>query len=153
MEDFRAEGWTLIADLAAGTRQPFFGWSDFAEAVLSVTEPSAKGALSARRLSKLAYRGEEKNQTGQLNLLKRHPVGLVANKLRGEEDLTLLRQTLTDYKLPWLAALPYDEQLAEAEQRGLAPLEAAPDSPAIKAIYALADKLEDWLGQPNRSNI
>src|SRR5262249_34175854 len=42
LEEFRADGWSMIGDLAAGTRQPFFGWSDFAQVVLMVVEPSAK---------------------------------------------------------------------------------------------------------------
>ncbi len=49
LEGFRAEGWTLVGDLAAGTRQPFFGWSDFAEVVLVVADPSAPAPRASRR--------------------------------------------------------------------------------------------------------
>jgi CO dehydrogenase maturation factor len=58
LEEFRAEGWTLVGDLAASTRQPFFGWSDFAEVILIVAEPSAKAVLAARRLAGLAQSAE-----------------------------------------------------------------------------------------------
>ncbi len=147
MEDFREEGWTLIGDLAAGTRQPFFGWSDFAEAILLVVEPSAKSTLSARRLAKLAYKTVSADQTDKLNLVKRTPLGIVANKVRSAEDVRRIEQALSGYNLPLLASIPYDPQLAQAEQDYHAPIDVAPNSPAVLALRELAERLEQWVDE------
>ena len=130
LEEFRAEGWNLVGDLAGGTRQPFFGWGDFAQLVVVVVEPTAKAILSARRLAGLA--GTVEGAT----------VGMVANKLRGTDDLRLIAGGVD---LPLLGTVPYDEQLAAVERSGRAPIDAAPASPAVTAVEALATTLEATL--------
>ena len=47
LEEFRADGWSLLGDLAGGTRQPFFGWADFAEVVAVVAEPTRRSSRPA----------------------------------------------------------------------------------------------------------
>lgn len=155
MEEFRAENWSLVADMAAGTRQPFFGWGDFAEIILLVSEPSAKAVLSIRRLAKLAQpplptiegAPEETQQT-------RPMVGIVANKLRSAAELEHMEQLFGAGPgwggLPLLAKLPYDEELAEAERQKQAPLDAAPSAPAVVAIQELAEHLELLIGERRR---
>lgn len=146
LEEFRAEGWTLVGDLAAGTRQPFFGWSDFAEVVLVVVEPSAKAVLAARRLARLAPPAEGPAADGAQTPL----IGLVANKVRAAHDVQWIQDMVAadtpaaghPVKLPLLGVIPYDELLAAAEQRGLAPLDGAPAAPAVTAIAELAARLE-----------
>lgn len=155
MEDFRDENWTLIGDMAAGTRQPFFGWGDFAEIILLVTEPSAKAVLSVRRLAKLAQPFPPKKAASSQEEEKSQPlrptVGIVANKLRSTGELAQMEQLFGAGPgwggLPLLAALPYDEELAEAERNKLAPLDAAPLAPAVKAIEELAIRLEQLIGE------
>jgi CO dehydrogenase maturation factor len=131
LEEFRADGWSLVGDLAGGTRQPFFGWADFAQVIAVVVEPSAKSLLAARRLAGLG--GTVDGAT----------VGLVANKLGGTDDP---RSIGAGVDLPLLGAVPYDEALAAADRAGWAPVDAAPDSPAIAAVEALASTLEEVVG-------
>lgn len=121
IDRFRRPGWAMVADLAAGTRQPIFGWGDFAPLRLVVCEPTAKGLLTARRLAGVATH-------------------MVVNKVRSEDDLEWARQFVT---LPIAAAVPYDDALAEAERRGFAPVDFAPDSPAVQAAARLATWLEE----------
>lgn len=121
MEHFRRPGWTVVADLAAGTRQPVFGWASFAQFRLVVVDPSAKSRLTARRIAHLGTH-------------------LVVNKVRSEAEAALVAAELA---LPLLATIPYDEALAEAEQQGAAPIDRAPDSPAVRAIAELAGRLEE----------
>lgn len=135
LETFRADGWSLVGDLAGGTRQPFFGWADFAQVVVVVVEPSAKAILSARRLARLADTPQGAT------------VGMVANKLRAAADLGLITRAVS---LPLLGAIPYDEQLAGADRSGQAPLDTAPDGPALAAIADLATTLEDQLSRGDR---
>lgn len=111
--------------MAAETRQPFFGWSDFAVVVLLVVEPSAKAVLAARRLARRAAPAEEPPADRSSGPL----IGLVANKVRTAHDVQWIEERLgegtqaTGYwvELPLLGVVPYAEQLAAVEQRGLAP--------------------------------
>jgi CO dehydrogenase maturation factor len=119
LERFRRPGWAVVADLAAGTRQPMFGWAGFAGRTIVVVEPSAASILTARRLLPTATH-------------------MVVNKVRGSDDVELVHHAVS---LPVLGAIPYDERLAEAEWQGLAPVDAVPDGPAVRAVDALAERL------------
>ncbi len=143
LEGFRVEGWTMVGDLAAGTRQPFFGWSDFAEIILVVVDPSAKAVITARRLGRLAQTAGD--EPGADTAEQRAPlVGFIANKLRSTDDLRRIEHALPG--LPQLAAVPYDEQLAAAERLGRAPIDIVPAGPAVAAIQELAARLEQLAG-------
>lgn len=120
MERFRRPGWAVVADLAAGTRQPVFGWADFAPLRLIVLEPSAKGVLTARRLARVGTH-------------------LVVNKVRGPHELDAVSRAL---QLPVAVSIPYDEQLAEAERDGRAPIDSVPGSPTVQACGELTRWLE-----------
>jgi CO dehydrogenase maturation factor len=130
LEEFRSAGWSLVGDLAGGTRQPFFGWGDFAQVVLVVVEPSVKSILSARRLARLATTVEGAR------------FGIVVNKLRDADDLRLVREGVD---LEVLATIPYDEQVAAAERVGRPLLDTAPTAPAVVATEGLATALEGLL--------
>ena len=121
MERFRRPGWDLVADLAAGTRQPMFGWADFATVRVVVVEPSWKSTLTARRLMPVATH-------------------LVANKVRSRGELELVTAAVS---LPLLGVIPYDRDVVEAEHQGLAPIDFAERSPAVEAAAELAATLED----------
>ena len=121
--------WNVVGDLPGGTRQPFTGWGDFARTILIVVEPTAKSLLTARRLSRLA-------------LDEDHPrrIVAVANKVREEGDVeTVARRT----GLEVVGAIPWDEALAEAERKMAAPIDMAPDSPAVKAVESLVEQLSE----------
>jgi CO dehydrogenase maturation factor len=106
--------WDVIADLEAGPTTPFERYHAFSEDVVVVVGPAWRSAMTARRL---------------LPMVEDRRLTLVSNRFRDEPDH------------PGLAArirIPFDEDLAEAERQGLAPLDACPDSPAIEAISRLA---------------
>jgi CO dehydrogenase maturation factor len=132
LEEFRASGWSLVGDLAGGTRQPFFGWSDFAQVIVLVVEPSAKGVLSGRRLARLA--GAVEGGT----------VGVVVNKLGEVGDPELIARRVG---LPLLQTVPYDEQLVAVDRLGGALIDEAPDCPAVAAVESLATRLEDLVAR------
>ena len=129
IRDLPDDRWNVIGDLPGGTRQAFSGWGDYARTVLIVVEPTAKSLLTARRLSRLA-------------LDEAHPRRLVAvaNKVReaGDAD-TIADRTGLDV----VASIPWDEALAEAEQRRAAPIDLAPDSPAVQAVESLVDQMSE----------
>ncbi|CAN5873598.1 carbon monoxide dehydrogenase accessory protein CooC [soil metagenome] len=126
VESFRTPGWSIVGDLAAGTRQGFFGWAGFASLLAIVAEPSQAALLSARRLRRLA------------EMMPEATVGLIVNQLRdggSPQDLA------ADLQLPLWGEVPYDEEVAAAERAGLAPIDAAPGSRAVAAIGALVEEL------------
>jgi len=123
--------WSLVGDLPGGTRQAFTGWGDYAETYVVVVEPSAKGMLSARRLARLAHAGE-----------RHRTVLAVVNRVREPGDVErVARRT----GLEVVGAVPWDEELAEAERQALAPIDHAPSAAAVRAVESLVGSLVDRL--------
>lgn len=129
LRELPEDRWKVVGDLPGGTRQAFSGWGDYARTVLVVVEPSAKSLLTARRLSRLS-------------LDRDHPrrIVAVANKVREDGDVDLIaRRTGLDV----VGAIPWDEALAEAEQKMAAPIDMAPDSAAVQAVESLLDQMSE----------
>jgi CO dehydrogenase maturation factor len=118
--------WVLIGDLPAGPRQTAFGWASFARDVLVVVEPEWKSILTARRLAKIAAM-----RTGV-------SVAAVANKINGRAEAEMIRDRLN---LPVIATVPDDDAIRNAELAGTAPIDAAPDSAAVRAVDRLSQTL------------
>ncbi len=115
--------WTLLGDLPAGPRQPAMDWAPYATTFVLVVEPTWKSALTARRIIRVAA------HTGVT-------VHAVASKVRGESDRAHVEDMLGR---PVIAAVPLDPGVAAAERLGVAPIDHAPDSPAVAAIERLVD--------------
>jgi CO dehydrogenase maturation factor len=126
--DGLGDGRTVVGDLPAGTRQAFQGWGRYARTVVVVAEPTAASVLSARRLSRLA----------QMRTAPR--VVVVASRTRepGDGELVAARTGL-----PLLGTVPFDPALQEAARAGLAPVDHAPDAPAVRAVASLVDRLRE----------
>ncbi len=122
--------WNVIGDLPGGTRQAFTGWGNFARTVLVVVEPTAKSLLSGRRLARMADLDSD--------VPKR--VLAVASKVRQPGDVEMIAKGTG---LDVVAEVPWDEALAEAERRMLAPLDEAPDCPAVRAVESLVERLSE----------
>ena len=121
LERLRRPGWSIVADLAAGTRQPMFGWAKFASTVVVVVDPSVKSQLSAQRLVRAGV-----------------GTHLVANKVQDDADIGAIQRAVP---LPMLGAVPYDPEVADAEKFGQAPIDGAPNSAAVRAVADLAIRL------------
>jgi CO dehydrogenase maturation factor len=114
---FDSPGWDLIGDLEAGSTTPYEGYVKFAQRALLVVTPGWTSRLMARRL---------------LPILGDMPTMIVASRFSNgnfDPDLT-----------PDIS-IPYDENLAQADHLGRAPLDYCPDSPGVRAIEDLADRL------------
>jgi CO dehydrogenase maturation factor len=123
LERFRRRGWSVVADLAAGTRQPMYGWARFARTVLVVADASSKSTLTARRLANAGV-----------------GTHLVANKVESPGDLARIESAVP---LPLLGWIPFDAGLSHAERLGCAPIDVGPDAPAVRAIGVLATRLQE----------
>ena len=118
--------WAIVGDLPAGPRQLGFDWAPYAETFLVVTEPSVKSVLAARRVIRVA------RAQGRARVLA------VANKTSDRSEARWLASRLGE---PLFATIPADEEVARAELRGRAPLDAAPASRAVAAVAELAARL------------
>jgi CO dehydrogenase maturation factor len=124
--------WNVVGDLPGGTRQPFFGWGDFAETILVVVEPTVKSLRSGQRLARLGDNQESPQR-----------IVAVVSKARTDDDAEWVARGTG---LEVIAAVPWDDQLATAERRGRAPIDEAPDCPAVRAVGSLLERLLDEHG-------
>ncbi|MGH9281989.1 MAG: hypothetical protein ACRD0S_03520, partial [Acidimicrobiales bacterium] len=62
----------------------------------------------------------------------------VANKVREPGDAEMVARRTG---LEVVGVVPWDEALAEAEQKMAAPIDMAPDSEAVRAVESLAEQL------------
>jgi len=119
--------WTLLGDLPAGPRQPAYRWAPYARNFLIVVEPQWQSVLTARRVARIVSARPDVT------------VSAIASKVRGTEDVELISARLG---APVFAAVPADEEVRDAERERLAPIDAAPESGAVRAIENLADRLD-----------
>jgi len=118
---FDEPGWSMVADLPAGVRQPSFGWADFADVVVIVVEPTEKSQLTARRLAGIVADRDAR-------------VVVVISKWRPGDDADAIAASLGR---PLLGVVPYDDEVRAAEAARRAPLDAAPNASAVRAVQGL----------------
>jgi CO dehydrogenase maturation factor len=118
-----------ILDTEASPEHLSRGTAKYADAMYAVVEPYYKSLETGRRMSALAM---------DLGLRR---VALIANKIRDEHELTAVREFAGQHGLEVAGVIPYDEALPEAERARQAPLDFAPESPAVSAIGKLTGGL------------
>lgn len=128
LDDLPGEGWSIVGDLPAGTRQPFMTWGRYARTFLVVVEPTPASLLTARRLARLA--GSEQVPR----------VVAVANKVRTPADA---EQVAERTGLRVVGAVPFDPAVGEADRLGRALLDHDPGGPAATAVGWLVHDLRN----------
>ncbi len=63
---------------------------------------------------------------------------IVANRLRDETDLEIVRSAFPGCEV---VGVPDDPKIVEADRKGVAPIDLAPDAPAVLALIGLAQSL------------
>ncbi len=124
----RAED-VCILDTEASPEHLSRGTARYADGMLAVVEPYYKSLETGRRMAALAR---------DLGLER---VALIANKIRDEHELAAVREFAGQHGLEVAGVIPYDEALPEAERAQRAPLDFAPDAPAVDAIRRLAQEM------------
>jgi len=125
------QGDFCILDTEASPEHLSRGTAQYADAMLLVVEPYFKSLETGRRMAALAK---------DLGLER---VALIANKMRGEEDLEAVREFAQNNGLEVGGVIPYDELMPGAERAGSSPLDFAPEGPAVAAIERIARGLAD----------
>jgi CO dehydrogenase maturation factor len=118
-----------ILDTEASPEHLSRGTARYADAMYAVVEPFYKSLETGRRMSMLAR---------DLGLQQ---VALIANKIADEHELSAVREFASQNGLDVAGVIPFDENLPEAERAQRAPLDFAPDSPAVVAIGELSEKI------------
>jgi CO dehydrogenase maturation factor len=121
-----ADADVTLLDTEASPEHLTRGTAKYADLMLTVVEPYFKSLETGRRMAELAH---------GLGLKR---VMLVANKVRDDQELAAVEEFAAQHGLEIVATVPYDEKLLEAERAGTAPLDFAPNSPAVQAIAAIA---------------
>lgn len=117
---------TVIADLEAGLGTLTRLGDSQVDMVLLVVEATAKSLEVASRAADLA----REKSLGRLIV--------IANRVRDEVDAEAVRKAFPDDEV---VAVPHDPAIVEADRRGVAALDSAPDAPAVRAISELARNL------------
>lgn len=124
--DVSGDGRIVIADLEAGVNDLIWAAPAAGDAVVVVTEPTAKSIEVARRAVAI---------TRQLGVER---VIVVANRVDDEADVGAVASAFPD--LP-LLVVPDDPAVAAADRAGTPPIDATPDAPAVIAVQRLAEDL------------
>lgn len=119
-------GQTVIADLEAGIGTMTRLQDKSVDAVLVVVEATPRSIQVGVRAAELA----RDRALGT--------VLVVANRIRTDADLALITAAFPEDDV---IVVPDDEAIVRAERDGVAPLDTEPDSSAVRALVALAQRL------------
>ena len=129
--DVTEQSGTVVIDMEAGLEHLSRGTPRYVDTLLLVAEPYFKSMETAARSKAMA------EELGIARILA------VPNKIRGAQDEEAMRRFFTHLGMPFLAFIPADEMILEADQLGRAPLDHDAASPAVVAITRLADALSE----------
>lgn len=119
-------GQTVIADLEAGIGTMTRLEEKSVDAVLVVVEATPRSIQVGVRAAELA----RDRALGT--------VLVVANRIRTDADLTAITAAFPGDEV---VTVPDDEAIVRSERDGLAPLDTAPGSPAVRALVEVARRL------------
>jgi CO dehydrogenase maturation factor len=116
----------VIADLEAGIGTLSRLDDQRVDAVLVVVEPTPKSIEVGTRAAQLA----KEKSFGR--------VVVIASRVRGDDDLAAIQAAFPDHEV---VAVPDDPAIVEADRNGVAPIDAHPEAPAVRALVELARTL------------
>lgn len=121
-----AEDSVVLADFEAGLGTLSRMKAGQLDVALVVAEPTAKSLEVARRAVELL-----RERTAC------EPI-IIANRVARAEERLLIERTLAGASI---VVVPDDPAIRSADLRGVAPFDAMPDAPAVRALRALAARL------------
>ncbi|MHA2426530.1 MAG: ATP-binding protein [Candidatus Hermodarchaeia archaeon] len=125
----------FVMDLEAGIENLGRGTSRGMDALITVVEPGQTSINTVERIQKLAHD------------ISVDTVVAVGNKVMDDEDQAAIESTLKELRIPLLASIPFDKAIRHANLKGIAPLDYAPKSPAVKAIQSIIPRLRSHLSK------
>ena len=125
LSELESDGKIIIGDLEAGIGTVMRLQEGQADVVLVVAQPTAKSLNIARRAVEMSD-----DRGGR--------VIVVANRVRDDEDLAVIREAVGDCEL---VAVPDDAAIARADREGRAAIDVDEDSPGVRVLIELAGRL------------
>lgn len=119
----------FVMDLEAGIENLGRGTSRGMDALIAVVEPGQTSINTVQRIQKLA------KDIGVDTIFA------VGNKVMDEMDQSTIEDTLEEMEIPLLTIVPFDQAIRHANLKGEAPIDFAPESPAIQSIKAMIPEL------------
>lgn len=118
-----------VLDMEASIEHLSRGTPGEVDRLLVVVEPYYRALETAGRIAPLA------RELGIPSVLA------IANKIRDEEDARVIRDYCRARGLELAAEIPYDEAVRDADRRGRALIDHAPEAESVKAMRSLAAQL------------
>ncbi|MEE4355279.1 MAG: carbon monoxide dehydrogenase accessory protein CooC [Desulfococcaceae bacterium] len=115
----------VVMDMEAGIEHLGRGTARAVDRLMVVVEPGRRSIDTAEHIRRLA---------AEIGLTR---IAVVGNKIRGPADEEFLKKHLRDFE--FLGFLPYDDQLIEADLRGISPYDS--NSPAKQRVAEMVGKL------------
>jgi CO dehydrogenase maturation factor len=123
----------FVMDLEAGIENLGRGTSRGMDALIVVVEPGQTSINTVKRIKKLA------NDIGVDTVLA------VGNKVMDDMDKEAIESTLKTMNVPLMTIIPFDKAIRHANLKGQAPIDFAPDSPAVQSIKTMIPELRSRL--------
>jgi len=125
LTELDSAGKIIIGDLEAGIGTVMRLQEGHADVVLVVAQPTAKSLNIARRAVELTD-----DRGGR--------VIVVANRVRNDEDLAVIREAVGDCEM---VIVPDEPAIALADRDGRAAIDVDEDAPGVRVLIELADRL------------
>ena len=119
----------MILDTEASLEHMKRGTSRHVDKIYTVVEPYYRSLEAASRFTDLAR---------QLGI--KH-VEAIANKVRNEEEEQAIREYCEKINLPIAVIVPFDEQVMQADLKGVSVMDFDKDAKVVKAIEGFVEKL------------
>ncbi len=119
----------MILDTEASLEHMKRGTSRYVDKIYTVVEPYYRSLEAAARFADMAR---------QLGIRQ---VEAIANKVRNEEEEQAIREYCQKIDLPIAVMVPFDEQVMNADLKGLSVMDYDQDAKVVKAMESFAEKL------------
>jgi CO dehydrogenase maturation factor len=123
----------VIIDFYAGLEHLGRGTSKGVDAMITVVEPGTRSLDLAKRINSLGL---------NLGVPRRYIVG---NRISNEQEEKFIINAAAEYNLELLGLIPRDPAIVQSDIKGIAPIDFAPECPALLAIQKIKDVIENKL--------
>jgi len=120
---------TMVVDTEASLEHMKRGTSRYVDKMYMVVEPYYRSLEAAARFAEMA------NQLGILQ------VEAIANKVRNEEEELAIREYCKKIDLPIAVILPFDDEVREADLKGMSVFDYNENSELVNALQRLAGNI------------
>ena len=119
----------MVLDTEASLEHMKRGTSRYVDKIFTVVEPYYRSLEAASRFADMA------RELGIEN------VQAIANKVRNTEEEQAIRDYCKKIKLPIAVMIPFDEQVMQADLKGLSVMDYDKEAKVVKALEGFAEKL------------